>query len=68
MCPPKFEGHERCPRGTVDWTALGLTPTDEGVDVDIDPSGANTCHCHLNKGFLDAGEPLLVGVVESVAI
>ncbi|MBI2468067.1 MAG: hypothetical protein HYV62_09665 [Candidatus Rokubacteria bacterium] len=45
-----------------------MTPTDQGIDVDIDPPGPNARHGHVNKGPLGAGEPLLVGVIEFVTI
>jgi hypothetical protein len=68
VCAPKLIGHKRCPCGTVDGTALGLTPSEKGLDVNIDPPGGNTCQRHLWQSLLGAGKPLVVGVIELVAI
>ena len=68
MCPPNLLGHKRGPGGAVENTALGLTPLGESIDVDIDPPDGNASQSHLSQSVLGTREPLVVGVVEFVAI
>ena len=68
MCPPNLLGHKRGPGGAVENTALGLTPSGESIDVDIDPPDGNASQSHLSQSLLGTREPLVVGVIEFVAI
>src|SRR5438105_33470 len=65
---PKFLRHKRCSRGAVDRTALGLTPSKKGIDVDIHPLGGHARQSRRQQRFLSASEPFVVGVIEFVAI
>jgi len=59
---------ESCPGGAVDWATLGSTPSDQGLDVDVYPPCSHTRNNQLEKSFLDASEPRLIGVIEFRAI
>jgi hypothetical protein len=65
---PHLERRVGCPGGAVERAPLRLTPAEQSLNVDVDTPSAHAGYCYLDESLLRAGEPVVVRLLQLVAV